>query len=161
LYIPVGVTIYKIFDRLRNSKQIRKVLGQKKQDLSDDEQSEGSIEARRGANANNISSLQNALDISACKSKNVIRRRVRRNFTSMFITIVVCYVISYLPTFALKHLETKNPLKFWLGLDDVSLNILMISGNSHIINPMLNPYIYGYFDLTFRRQFIQSVSICK
>jgi hypothetical protein len=156
LYIPVGITIYKRFDHIRNSKSISKLLGPINHVLADDEKSEGKSENRRGIKSNN---LQNIMDTSACK--NAQRRRVRNNFTSMFIAIVVCYVISYVPSLILIFVATKYPFKFWFSLDNLSLNVLMILGRSNIINPILNPYIYAYFDLNFRKQFIQSVFICK
>jgi hypothetical protein len=161
LYIPIGLTIYKRFDSIRNSKRIRKLLGPTISDLSDDVQSENTSEGRNEVKSNYKCDLQNVLDTSVCKKKNSHRRRVRHNFTSMFITIVVFYVISYLPTLILIIIPSKNPFKFWYTLDDVSLNILVILKRSYIINHVVNPYIYGYFDLHFRRQFIQSVFICK
>ncbi|XP_056014677.1 cholecystokinin receptor-like [Ostrea edulis] len=161
LYIPIGLTIYKRFDSIRNSKRIRKLLGPTNSDLSDDRQSDSTSESRKEANLKYRHSLQNVLDTSVCKKKNSHRRRVRHNFTSMFITIVVFYVISYLPTLILIIVGSKDPFKFWFRLDDVSLNILVILKRSYIINHVVNPYIYGYFDLHFRRQFMQSVFICK
>lgn len=161
LYIPIGITIYKRFDSIRNSERIRKLLGPTNQELSCVEQSDSTSETKKGVISNYKHSLQNVLDTSVCRKKNSHRRRVRHNFTSMFITIVVFYVISYLPTLLLMIVPSKNPFKFWCGLNDVSLNILLILKRSYILNHVINPYIYGFFDLQFRRQFIQSVFICK
>jgi hypothetical protein len=156
LYIPVGMIIYKRFVNISNSRHNREIIGSINLDLADCEKTS---EDRRGVTSNDIKCLQNVPDTMTCK--NSVRQSVRHNFTFMFITIVVFYVISYVPTAILIFVGSEYSFKFWYSLDDVSLNVLMILRRSYIINHIVNPYIYGYFDLNFRRQFIQSVCVCK
>ncbi|XP_062582162.1 uncharacterized protein LOC134243943 [Saccostrea cucullata] len=161
LYIPIGITIYQKFHSIRNSKRVKKLLGITNSEMSDVGTSDDTSETTKVNNVNYKDALQNVLDTSVCERKNSHRRRIRHNFTSMFVTIVLVYVLSYLPTFILIILPSKNPFAFWFYRDDVSLNILVILKRSFIINHIVNPLVYGYFDLHFRSLFMQSISCRK
>ncbi|XP_062610557.1 D(2) dopamine receptor B-like [Saccostrea cucullata] len=93
------------------------------------------------------------------KKKPSIRKKrnknVRNNFTYMFITIIVFYILSYLPTLVTILLATNDPFYFWYSMDVVTLNVVMLMRRSSIINHIVNPIIYGYFDLTFRKAFFK------
>ena len=86
--------------------------------------------------------------------------RVRNNFTYMFMTIIIFYLLSYLPTFIIILLATEDPFQYWYSMDVITLNFIMILRRSSIINHIVNPFIYGYFDRVFRERFIE-VFICK
>ena len=80
--------------------------------------------------------------------------RVRNNFTYMFMTIIIFYLLSYLPTFIIILLATEDPFQYWYSMDVITLNFIMTLRGSSIINHIVNPFIYGYFDLVFREHFI-------
>ena len=161
LYVPIGISIYKRFRSIRNSKRIRILLGITTSEVSEDAVSDSSTEARRVSSPQYKETLQQVLDTSVCQRKNSRRRRVRHNFTSMFVTIVLFYVLSYVPTFVLIIIPSKDPFGFWYSLDDASLNVLVILKRAFIVNHVVNPFVYGYFDLHFRTIFKSSLSICK
>lgn len=162
LYIPIGITIYNRFHSIRNSKRVKKLLGiTTSEESEDDDGADVSSETRATITPNYTEALQNVLDSSISRKKNSHRRRVRHNFTSMFVTIVIFYVMSYLPTFVLIIVPSKNPFMFWFTLDDFSLNILVILKRAFIVNHIVNPFVYGYFDLHFRSLFKKSLGICQ
>ena len=80
--------------------------------------------------------------------------RVRNNFTYMFITIIIFYLLSYLPTIIIILLATEDPFQYWYSMDVITLNFIMILRRSAIINHIVNPFIYGYVDRVFRERFI-------
>lgn len=161
LYIPIGITIYNRFKSVRNSKRVKMLLGITTSEVSaDDGGADTSSETMATSSPHYTEALQNVLDSSISRKKNSHRRRVRHNFTSMFVTIVIFYVISYLPTFVLIIVPSKNPFRFWFTLDDFSLNILVILKRAFIVNHIVNPFVYGYFDLHFRSLFKKSLRIC-
>ncbi|KAK3097438.1 hypothetical protein FSP39_009636 [Pinctada imbricata] len=88
---------------------------------------------------------------STTRRKNKRRRRVRNNFTIMFMTIVVFYVLSYIPTFVL--MLTPGRLENWISLPEGQMNLLLVLRRFFLLNHVVNPFIYGYFDLTFRHKF--------
>ncbi|XP_061169444.1 alpha-2 adrenergic receptor-like [Saccostrea echinata] len=104
--------------------------------------------------------------ITTRKKKSSTRKKrnknVRNNFTYMFITIIVFYILSYFPTLVTILLATDDPFHFWYSMDVVTLNVVMLMRRSSIINHIVNPIIYGYFDLTFRKAFMKSLrKMCK
>lgn len=86
--------------------------------------------------------------------------KVRNNFTYMFITIIIFYLLSYLPTFIVILLATGDPFHYWYSMDFVTLNVIMLLRRSSIINHIVNPFIYGYFDRVYRK-FFKICFVCK
>lgn len=94
------------------------------------------------------------------KRRHGTRFKVRNNFTYMFITIIIFYLLSYLPTFVTMLLATDDPFHYWHQMDIVTLNFIMLLRRSSIINHIVNPFIYGYFDRVFRQRFLECF-VCK
>lgn len=162
LYIPIGITIYNRFHSIRNSKRIRKLLGITSSEKSEDDDGvDTSSKTKAKSTLDYTEALQNVVDSSVSRGTNFHRRRVRHNFTTMFVTIVIFYLMSYLPTFVLIIVPRKNPFRFWFSLDDFSLNILVILERAFIVNHVVNPFVFGYFDLHFRSLFKKSLGICQ
>lgn len=105
---------------------------------------------------NNKSDVNNIVQRKTNSTKGKRNKNVRNNFTYMFITIIVCYVVSYLPTFVTILLATGDPFHFWYSMDTITLNVVMLLRRSSIINHIVNPIIYGYFDVAFRIAFMKS-----
>jgi hypothetical protein len=85
-------------------------------------------------------------------TKRERNRNARNNFTYMFLTIIVCYILSYLPTIVTVVLATG-----YYSMGTIELNVVMLMRNSSIINHIVNPIIYGYFDIVFRKVFMKSL----
>lgn len=98
LYIPIDITIYNRFNSIRNSKQTTKGLAMTTSKLSEDVADvDKSSDTKARSTPNYTEAQQNVLDSSIIRKKNTYRRRVRHNFTSMFVTIVIFYIISTFP----------------------------------------------------------------
>nr|XP_022294800.1 uncharacterized protein LOC111104920 [Crassostrea virginica] len=118
-------------------------------------------------NSNTVTSASKVIEHipAVCKERRFESKvesniRVRNNFTYMFMTIIIFYLLSYLPTFIIILLATEDPFQYWYSMDVITLNFIMILRRSSIINHIVNPFIYGYFDRVFRERFIE-VFICK
>ena len=78
----------------------------------------------------------------------------------MFMTIVVIYVLTYLSTAVLMVGVIANGD---MGkLQDVPLWKLQVYGifaRTYVLNNVVNPFIYGYFDMLFRK-YIKNMLFC-
>lgn len=81
---------------------------------------------------------------NAEKKKKQKWDRTKVNFNKLFGAIIIFYIISYVPTM----------VHFVMGAFgvrvDVSLNVFFFVNRMYIINNIVNPFIYGYFDFSFR-----------
>jgi hypothetical protein len=103
---------------------------------------------------------------SSTKTSTISRRRTTIrgaktavNFNSMFLAIVLFYMLSYIPTGIMFIVSSKHSL-YWFKLPDIELCILMWAQRIYIVNHVVNPLIYGYFDIYFRES-IKSIFKCK
>jgi len=108
-------------------------------------------------------------NLSSSTRTSIISRRRRRsttrgaktavNFNSMFLAIVLFYMLSYISTGTMFIVSSKHSL-YWFKLPDIELGILMWVQRIYIVNHVVNPLIYGYFDIYFRESII-SIFKCK
>jgi hypothetical protein len=89
------------------------------------------------------------------------RKQARHNFTLMFATIILIYVVSYFPTILFVILPGSDPAQFWFSKNAVELNILAFFQRTYLLNHIVNPFIYTYFDLSFRRELIHMIIFCR
>ena len=77
------------------------------------------------------------------------------NFNIMFITIFVVYVLTYIPTgVTIIAVLDKNPVT-WIDLPEWRVQAYSILAQTFVINNVANPFIYGYFDMQFRKQVVR------
>ena len=83
------------------------------------------------------------------------------NFNGMFVAIVVAYVVSYIPTCVMATFFTDpNPLT-WRDLPTRQLRVYSILAQTYVINNAINPFIYGFFDMQFRKQIVRHIRCGK
>lgn len=154
-YIPIGLTIYRTFNRKH------------KQDFNTPG-GEESIEADSSADGK-VSEVSYSTDNSKCRKSSLSSKRsmsvfrkisekkrtkTKNRFTVMLMLIALIYIVSNVPTLALIIIWKEDP-EFWTVVDDVKLNILIILRRLFLINNIVNPFLYGYFDLRFRCKVIE------
>ena len=73
-------------------------------------------------------------------------------FSVMFMTIVAAYVMTLIPPGGIMVMlvVTADP-SFWLNLPVWRLQVYIILSRFWVINNIVNPFVYGYFDLEFRK----------
>lgn len=76
----------------------------------------------------------------------------------MFATIIIVYILAYVPTLILFMLPGSDPANFWFSRSGVELNVLVFFQRAFVINNIVNPFIYSYFDLAFRNQLFHFLS---
>ncbi|XP_062582152.1 alpha-2A adrenergic receptor-like [Saccostrea cucullata] len=91
-------------------------------------------------------------DTSINRKKKATHKQARNNFTMMFATIIIFYILSYLPSLVIMILPGSNPAEFWFSKSSVELNFLVFLQRAFLLNNIVNPFIYSYFDLTFRKE---------
>ena len=171
LYVPIGLQIFRRFKRKSTNELIRPkdqatsaererefsrtdlkgLPVDKEDDMATDETKSENIEMTEKSNDDQPPNTKTTAQKHKLYSRYDRNIKVRNNFTYMFITIIMFYVLSYFPTFILILLERDKPFYFWYSMDINVLNILMTLRRSSVINHIVNPFIYGYFDRVFRK----------
>ena len=76
-------------------------------------------------------------------------------FNKMFVTIVVAYVLSFLPGGIILLVLISNRIGdaavFFLGFPVWQMQMIGILDRTSVINYIVNPFIYAYFDTDFRK----------
>ncbi|VDI49852.1 Hypothetical predicted protein [Mytilus galloprovincialis] len=75
-------------------------------------------------------------------------RRVKRNFSIMFIIITSVSLLCYFPVGSIVVLEGINPT-FWEGLYPTELAIVIPFYHLFIVNSIVNPFVYACLDAEF------------
>jgi hypothetical protein len=187
LYIPVGLEIYFRFriiqqnvNQRTNSKVVSTVSGsaaippihrrvyinepEKKLSVVSNSSvnlSENEIPTKCETDARSSVDARKAKLSSLNRRKNTRRKQVRNNFTMMFAMIIIIYVLAYVPTLLLVLLPGTNPAEFWFSRSAIELNVLVFFQRAFLLNNILNPFIYTYFDLSFRSELINMVMCCR
>ena len=109
----------------------------------------------------NMESLASNPMLDCCKA---IRKRGNSaspstNFNVMFLTIVVVYALSFAPTgittvlVNTAELDSRKDIPLW------KVRVYAILVRTFVINNIANPFIYGYFDLEFRK-YLKNLLYC-
>ncbi|XP_048737637.1 alpha-2Db adrenergic receptor-like [Ostrea edulis] len=72
-------------------------------------------------------------------------------YSYMFMTITMVFVIAYLPRIVIMLLESVFVQSFWRKPDSVIIGLLFLY-RLYIVNHVVNPFIYGFFDAKFRHE---------
>ena len=88
-------------------------------------------------------------------------RKVKNKFTLMFVAITIVFLICFAPAAALLTFEGFNP-KFWETLQIREWRIVLYFCQLYIMNNIVNPFIYAFLDIEFRRSVISlCLSFCR
>ncbi|CAC5396156.1 unnamed protein product [Mytilus coruscus] len=72
-------------------------------------------------------------------------------YSIMFMAIGVAFIISYSPRLILLFITLHDP-KFFGKISQTNLTILSVIREMNVVNNVVNPFIYGFFDHTFRKE---------
>lgn len=78
-------------------------------------------------------------------------RKVMYKFTLMFMVITIVFLACYIPKVFLLVMEAMNP-KFWENFSDHQRAVVLFFYRGYIINNIVNPFIYAFMDLKFRKE---------
>ena len=137
LYFKIGRVIYRsVREEKRRQKSVFTALSSR---------SEGS-RMTTSSNSENKSSTP--------KSKNTTRgKKAKHNFTYMFMTVIIAYVISFTPSvIMILALSFQNEQAFWFEQHGFKFAVYYFLSETYIFNHICNPFIYLYFDIKFRRE---------
>lgn len=87
-----------------------------------------------------------------------INRSVMNKLTIMFMLITFVFLVCYIPKVILIVIEGLNP-KFWENFSDSERSVVLFIYRMYILNNVVNPYIYAFMDLDFRKE-VKSVFKC-
>ncbi|XP_062587805.1 cholecystokinin receptor type A-like [Saccostrea cucullata] len=159
-YVPIGLTIYRTFNKQHHQK-LNNHTGEESVDVDSSVDGRQISEVFSGdSSKSRKSSLCNSKSLSIVSKKSLKKRTKAKNrFTLMLMLIALIYVLSNVPTLALIVIWKDDP-EFWSVEDDVKLNLIIILRRLFLVNNIVNPFLYGYFDLKFRCKLVELFS-CK
>lgn len=82
-----------------------------------------------------------------------------RRFSYMFITIGLAFIVSYIPQIFLLF-SLVHDISFWTNISEIQTIVFKFLDQMVAINNIVNPYIYGYFDLKFKSE-VKSLMCCN
>lgn len=71
--------------------------------------------------------------------------------TKIALTIGVVFVISYVPSVVLSLVEAQLGKRYMENCSPASIGFLLIAERAFVINHVVNPFIYGFHDSSFRK----------
>jgi hypothetical protein len=182
VYIPVGSIIYKTFYKKNETRcSVNSRSSDSIMDISADNNFSKALECKtifqkhsygkkksdiptditkNVVYIGNLHRIQSNIS-SSTRTSTILRRGANSavNFNFMFLAIVLFYMLSYIPTGTMLIVSSKDSL-YWFRLPDIELCILMWVQRINIVNHVVNPLIYGYFDIHFRES-MKSFFKCK
>ena len=182
VYIPVGSVIYKTFYKKNETRcSVNSRSSDSIMDISADDNFSKALECKtifqkhsygkkksdiptditkNVVYIGNLHRIQSNIS-SSTRTSTILRRGANSavNFNFMFLAIVLFYMLSYIPTGTMLIVSSKDSL-YWFRLPDIELCILMWVQRINIVNHVVNPLIYGYFDIHFRES-MKSFFKCK
>ena len=98
-----------------------------------------------GVQVGRSQSTNNCRKIHKRRNLNIYR------YSYMFFTISVVTFVSYVPPFIVILLETADR-DLWNDLSYTQLNILLLFRRMYLLSYVINPFLFGLFDRTFRSE---------
>ncbi|XP_061191151.1 cholecystokinin receptor type A-like [Saccostrea echinata] len=165
LYIPITRAIYRTFSF--HKKNVYK--NNKDRRISDSQSSSTqishiTIEETNINQQQNISirhpkgEIQQKSSKQECKTihrtnTEARKEKVKAKINLMFLIIILVYILSYIPTLAIL-IATYTLSDFtYLELSTVGINLWLFCARFLLLNHVINPFIYGYFDIKLRTEF--------
>lgn len=152
LYIPIGCVIYKLSkenkgsDRPRSRSRAFSFVAETQSSISDSDTRE-----------KKFPSLSKLDKVKLNRQES--RTRNRTNFNTMFGILVLFYAVSYFPSFIFVFLSRNDP-NYYNRLPSALSNLFYTLQRLFIVNHIINPIVYGYFDLKFRQKLASMCTCC-
>ena len=165
LYVPIAVVVHRRYRTTKRSSKIYKspAISEKEStekthgtELDSNEATTSNVKA-----TDKFSTAETMESSSSCcmpaNAKSGKTRKVREaspstNFNVMFMTIMGLFVLTHLPMVVIVVSELINGgLKNLSAVPLWKLQLLGIFARTYVINNIVNPFIYGYFDMQFRK----------
>ena len=190
VYIPIGHVIYKVFAKKRyvknNTNHNSDVTVESRTESTDDIQaielssddgfkmSCGNLEnsntdktvqssTHHTVNVSDRSEIRNKYSLPKQKKPHIAvdrKSRSKVNFNLMLITVILFYMLSYTPVIYVLFLKTDETY-YWHNLSNVQVRLQLCLLRFYVINNIVNPFIYGYFDFSFRESMKSLFKCCK
>jgi len=190
VYIPIGHVIYKVFAKKRHVKnmdthnsdvtveaRIESTYDNQAIDLSNADgfkMSCGNLEnsntdktvqssTHQTVTVSGRSEIRNKYSLPKQKKPHISVDRNSRskvNFNLMLITVILFYMLSYIPVIYVFFVKTDETY-YWHSLSAVQVRLQLCLVRFYVINNIVNPFIYGYFDFSFRESMKSLFKYCK
>ena len=166
LYVPVAMVVYRRYRSTKRSFKISKSSASSEKDTTTTEITPDaemdSIETPKRSvqttdnsfSAPEIKSSSYCCNLGKAKTSKSGAPSHSTNFNVMFMTIVAMYALTYLPTAVIMvFVILQGDLDNLVDVPLWKLQLYGILGRFYIINNIVNPFIYGFFDVYFRYHF--------
>lgn len=81
-------------------------------------------------------------------------------YSYMFMVIALAFMLSYLPQFILLFVGIGDTM-FWVKRTKIELSLFSFIREMNVINNIVNPFVYGFFDRHFRQETRKLLNTCK
>ncbi|XP_063425681.1 cholecystokinin receptor type A-like [Mytilus trossulus] len=81
------------------------------------------------------------------------KENISHTFSYMFMMVAIAFFLSYIPQFIILFMSLGSG-NFWIDKSKAELSLLAIIREMNVLNNIVNPVIYGYYDKTFREKCI-------
>ncbi|XP_053383082.1 uncharacterized protein LOC128549713 [Mercenaria mercenaria] len=88
---------------------------------------------------------------------STVKRKATRKNTVMMMMVTIAFMLSYTPFLCILIIRYSNP-KYYFGLSNPGKIAYHVFLRTYFINSMINPFIYGFMNLHFRKMVKQLFS---
>lgn len=151
LYALIMRTIYKTLYAERKSRE--KILKGMKNEKNHHKRKDGIFNIYKECVDQNEKSRKKSVGSNSMDSeKSEHGYHVRTKMNVMFLTIIVFYILSYLPSIVILILTYTLHNFYYLQLPESLMNVWIFFARFLLLNHVINPFIYGYFDVKLRSE---------
>lgn len=94
---------------------------------------------------------------SISKERQKQKRSMTYRLTFMFFTLQLSMLVAYIPPFIVIKQELADPYFWDRKSDKYSKNVYLAMRMFYFINAIVNPFLYGFFDTSFRMKLLDLV----
>lgn len=97
--------------------------------------------------------------ISECRCGQCVKLSISHRFSFMLMSIAAGFGISYIPQFVILFWTIRNGA-FLFSKYDTQTIVVSFFRELVIVNHLINPFLYGFYDTLFRKQVKKLMSVC-
>lgn len=151
IYIQTKAKIARINQNQINKRRVSSTLPLVLMNIAPDISENVSVSETTKLNNNNLIN-------SETDTKSIRKMSFAHRYSFMFMAIGIAFIISYVPRLIVLTVSLLDP-KFFGKLSPPALAFVAFIREMNVVNSVVNPFIYGFFDRRFRKE--TKTLLCK
>ncbi|CAG2252333.1 CCKAR [Mytilus edulis] len=144
IYIQTKAKIARINQNQINRSRVSSTLPLVLMNIAPDISENVSVSETTKLNNNNLTN-------SETDTKSIRKMSFAHRYSFMFMAIGIAFIISYVPRLIVLMVSLRDP-KFFGKLSPPTLAFVAFIREMNVVNNVVNPFIYGFFDRRFRKE---------